>query len=96
MKKKNIKAFVTLEIKSEHTTVIDTLFRKLRRSKVSMSIFFKEYDIVEMTIHFPNDVEMSRCIDMIRFITNSEVIDIPHDAIESLHLDTGYTFDDML
>lgn len=96
MKKKNIKAFVTLEIKSEHTTLIDVLFRKLRRSKVSMSVMFKEYDIVEMTIYFPNDVEMTRREDNIRFISNDEVIDVPHNAIESLHLDTGYTFDDLL
>lgn len=96
MKKKNIKAFVTLEIKSEYTTLIDVLFRKLRRSKVSMSVMFKEYDIVEMIIYFPNDVEMNRREDIIRFVSNGEVIDVPHNAIESLHLDTGYTFDDLL
>ena len=81
---KNLKFCVTMGLKSEGRSLIDKVVRKCVATKTSFEVTYKVFDIVEMSIFFPKEVEMYRDTEAVCFKWDGIMLVVPNEAIEML------------
>ena len=94
MNNKIYKTVITLEVASEKAPLIDGLFIKLRREKISMDISFKVYDITKIIAYFPESTEVQKTKEHVRFIVNNKVIELSNESISSLLIEDSWIFEE--